>query len=127
MGLSSNFKSVERIKNELVLQKAGQNPSQIRIMMRITADTSHEPPVLKLEGNLAGPWVTETETAWGQLKKDHPKERLIVNLAGVTFVDGEGKMLLARMFQLGAEFSAAHGLTKYIVERIQQESESSQK
>jgi hypothetical protein len=41
-----------------------------------------------------------------------------VDLTGVTYIDGDGKALLARMHKEGAELIAAGCLTKCIVEEI---------
>jgi anti-anti-sigma regulatory factor len=46
------------------------------------------------------------------------QNRTVINLTGVTFVDAEGKALLARMSQQGAQLHAVGCLTKCIVEEI---------
>jgi hypothetical protein len=72
---------------------------------------------LKLEGRLAGPWVEELDTCWRQMTASL-QGRTVVDLTGVTFVDIDGKALLTRMWQQGAELRAAGCLTKCIVEEI---------
>ena len=73
--------------------------------------------LLMLEGRLAGPWVEELETCWRQMAAN-PQSCAVVDLTGVTFVDADGKSLLTRMWQQGAELHATGCLTKCIVEEI---------
>jgi anti-anti-sigma regulatory factor len=127
MDLSSNLKTAGGLHTDLVLRKTGQRDEQLRIMMKITMDAGHQPPVLKIEGNLTGPWVSEAEGAWAKLNDGGKNGHVIVDLTGVTFVDERGKNLLAGMFQRGAELRAAFGLTRYIVEKIQQSGTNSEK
>lgn len=88
-------------------------------MLKITKhrDAGSDSVSFKLEGRLAGPWVEELDTCWRQMTSS-PQGRTVVDLTGVTFVDGEGKALLTRMWQQGAELQAAGCLTKCIVEEI---------
>lgn len=88
-------------------------------MLKITKhrDAGSESVSFKLEGRLAGPWVEELETCWRQTAAN-PQSRAVVDLTGVTFVDADGKALLTRMWQRGAELRAAGCLTRCIVEEI---------
>lgn len=88
-------------------------------MLKITKqrDAGSGSVSFKLEGRLAGPWVEELDTCWGQMTAS-PQSRTVVDLTGVTFVDVDGKALLTRMWQQGAELRAAGCLTKCIVEEI---------
>lgn len=74
--------------------------------------------VLKLEGRLVGPWVKEVEKAWNSVMGSAKGERLSVDLSGVTFVGAEGKELLTRMHQAGAELAALGPMMMYIVQKI---------
>jgi hypothetical protein len=42
----------------------------------------------------------------------------MIDLAGVTFIDGEGKALLARLWRQGAKLQASGCLTRCVVEEI---------
>jgi hypothetical protein len=88
-------------------------------MLKITKhrDAGSDSVSFKLEGRLAGPWVKELDTCWRQMTTN-PQGRTVVDLTGVTFVDGDGKALLTRMWQQGAELCAAGCLTRCIVEEI---------
>src|SRR5271169_4429243 len=86
------------------------------VMLRITINTDSETTRCKLEGKLAGAWVAELERSWHTELADSP--RLVVDLAGVSYVDEAGKALLARMHARGAQLIAASCFTKSIVEEI---------
>jgi anti-anti-sigma regulatory factor len=91
----------------------------VQEMLKITKhrDVGSESVSLMLEGRLAGPWVEELETCWRQMATNTPSHR-VIDLTGVTFVDADGKALLTRLWQQGAELRAAGCLTRCIVEEI---------
>ncbi len=86
-------------------------------MLKVTTQSSAKLTKLILEGRLAGPWVEELERCWskGAGSRQSPVE---VDLSGVTFIDPEGKALLAKMWQQGAKFHATGCLNRCIVEEI---------
>jgi hypothetical protein len=72
---------------------------------------------MKIEGKIAGQQVTELHRAWQGLTSSLGQKRLLVNLCGVTHVDGMGQKLLAEIrTKSGAEFVADTPLTKYFAE-----------
>jgi len=89
-------------------------------MLRITVKRGPELTTLKLEGKLTGPWVEELERAWSQEMGEKPASDATVDLAGVTYVDAEGKKLLARMFKQGACLRDGQLMTRYIVAQVMQ-------
>ncbi|MDH5738892.1 MAG: hypothetical protein OEY77_01045 [Nitrospira sp.] len=72
---------------------------------------------LILEGRLAGPWVEELSGYWRKLSTNQ-QQCTIIDLTVVTFIDAEGKALLARLWREGAELKASGCLTRCIVEGI---------
>ncbi|MEW6544272.1 MAG: hypothetical protein AB1411_11745 [Nitrospirota bacterium] len=86
-------------------------------MLKITTRQEAGATRLEIEGRLAGPWVEELDRCWRAVA-ERERSRLMVDLAGVTFIDREGKALLAKMWQQGAEIHAAGCLTRCIVEDI---------
>ena len=88
-------------------------------MLKITKhrDAGSESVSFKLEGRLAGPWVEELDACWRQMAANTPGRR-VIDLTGVTFVDANGKALLMRLWQQGAELRAAGCLNRCIVEEI---------
>jgi hypothetical protein len=87
-------------------------------VLKITSRISPSHAVFELEGKLAGPWVEELRDCWSKgAVSDRPVR---VMLCAVTFVDHEGKRLLAEMHRQGAELVAEGCMNQVIVERILQ-------
>jgi anti-anti-sigma regulatory factor len=86
-------------------------------MLKITRHISTGSRHLTLEGRLIGPWVHELEQAWHGLKQAEGGT-LVVDLTGVTFIEDNGKHLLSRMWQEGAELIARGCCNRPIVEQI---------
>ena len=88
-------------------------------MLKITSqlDPAREDMSLVLEGRLAGPWVEELRTYCRQILGTHQRCTMI-DLTGVTFVDAEGKALLAQLWQQGVELQASGCLIRCLVEDI---------
>ena len=72
-------------------------------MLRITTEKKKSKTVLSVEGRLAGPFVSTLEQCWRELKAASPQEKFYVNLCGVSFIDGAGKMLLKEMHRQGGQ------------------------
>ncbi len=87
-------------------------------MLRITTNDDPKVLTLRLEGRLEGPWVEVLMECWRGALAGSASRRLLVDLNGVTFVDGEGKAWLAQMYAQGAEFIADDLMTKAIVAEI---------
>ncbi|HWV44563.1 MAG TPA: hypothetical protein VN039_00820 [Nitrospira sp.] len=88
-------------------------------MLKITEQrgTEVDSLTLVLEGRLAGPWVEELQTSWHALSANG-HHHVVINLADVTYIDAEGKTLLARLWRQGAELRASGCLTRCVVEEI---------
>jgi hypothetical protein len=77
-------------------------------MLMITrSDGSDLTQTFKLEGKLVGPWIGELESACGR-SSFHP-ERVLLDLARLTFVDAEGARLLKGLIRDGARVIACSG------------------
>lgn len=88
-------------------------------MLKITSqlDPVREDMSLVLEGRLAGPWVEELRTYCRRVLENYQRCTMI-DLTGVTFVDAEGKTLLAQLWQQGVELRASGCLIRCLVEDI---------
>jgi len=87
-------------------------------MLRVTTKVEEEQGrvTLKLEGKLAGPWVDEFDRCWcSTLEK---WKNVVVELAGVTFIDSKGKCLLAKIHGQGAKLLGTGLMTRSIIEEI---------
>jgi ABC-type transporter Mla MlaB component len=87
-------------------------------MMKITSTTETETLTLKLEGALTGRWVEELKGCWQAASEMKKVQHIRLDLSDVTFVDDEGKAVLALLHRTGAEILATNVLTKFIVEEI---------
>lgn len=86
-------------------------------MLRITFQEDPEGTTVKLEGKLSGPWVEELERSWTECSADASKQ-VTVNLSDVTYIDPEGKRLLARMMGKGVFLQGTQLMTRYIIDEI---------
>jgi copper chaperone CopZ len=84
-------------------------------MLRITTKIDASKTTLELEGKLAGAWVDELERCWREID---PARAVKVSLEAVTFIDDDGKRLLARLHQSGAELIVSGCMNKSIVQQI---------
>ena len=87
-------------------------------MLRVTTNVEkgQNKVTLKLEGKLAGPWVEEFEHCWSSTFENW--KQIVVELAGVTFIDSKGKCLLARIHGQGAKLVGTGLMTQSIIEEI---------
>lgn len=89
-------------------------------MLTITAEVRERGVRLTLEGELAGSWVKELERGWLAVVPRCGAGRVTVVLADTTFIDAEGKNLLAWMCGEGAELRAAGMASGAVVEEVKQ-------
>lgn len=71
---------------------------------------------LKLEGSLQGPWVDELQKAWSASALELPEKPVLVNLAGVSFMDERGRSLLLQMKQAGAILQGASLFLRHVLD-----------
>ena len=88
-------------------------------MMKATQLRQRDQTVIKVEGRLAGPWVAELEQSWNEASEVQGPGAVLVELAGVSFVDEAGRQLLAKMSGAGTRLSAAGCLARAIVEEVE--------
>ena len=72
-----------------------------------------------LEGKLVGPWVEELEKCWESVLATHPSRMTLVDLAEVSFIDSEGRALLAQMREKGVKLLSTGVLINAIVAEIE--------
>jgi anti-anti-sigma regulatory factor len=89
-------------------------------MLKITTLTKSGSSALRLEGRLAGPWVEVLEQCWDSVAGTATNHPPSVDLSAVTFVDSDGKELLRKLYQQGAQLIASGCLTRCIVNEIVQ-------
>ena len=87
-------------------------------MLRITTEVDGAELVFKLEGSLSGPRVAEVEVCLRKRLGEEAGRAMRVDLCGVTFIDGAGKLLLADLHARGATFRASSCATRKIVAEV---------
>jgi len=76
-------------------------------MLRITVQPEPDRIRLKLEGDLAGIWVSELEDAWRAAHATRGDRPVDVDLTAVARVDRAGKYLLGLLHRSGAHLIAS--------------------
>jgi hypothetical protein len=87
-------------------------------MLKITVQESPREVRLKLEGNLAGAWVTELEDCWRSAHSSLAGRSLCVDLVAVEQVDRAGRYLLALMRRNDAQLIASGAVMTELVRAI---------
>jgi len=95
----------------------GHRPKKV-LMLRITTETKRTKTILTIEGRIGGASVATVEQCWRELYAAAPKQRYVVNLCGVSYIDNAGKILLREMHSVGAELQAEGCLNQAIVDEI---------
>jgi outer membrane protein TolC/ABC-type transporter Mla MlaB component len=93
-------------------------PVETTAMLRITTETKRARTVVSVEGRIAGPQVATLEQCWRELYAASPKQKFVLNLCGVSFIDSAGKVLLREIHRLGADLQAEGCLNEAIVQEI---------
>jgi anti-anti-sigma regulatory factor len=79
-----------------------------------------------LEGRLVGPWVKELESCLHRALAAETRGAILVNLAGVSFVDSDGIELLTRMCSRGVRLESTGIMMNSIVEQIERRADKPQ-
>jgi hypothetical protein len=100
-----------------------KNDESQKEMLRIPFHEDPQSIAIKLEGKVAGSWVCEFERAWRSLESSWSSKKLILDLRGVSFVDGEGRRLTRKIYEkTGASFLTNSPLTAHFAEEATQAS-----
>jgi anti-anti-sigma regulatory factor len=87
-------------------------------MLRIYIHDEVPETSIVLEGKLVGPWVKELEKHWESAVAVSSSRTMLVDLADVSFIDPDGRALLARMRQKGVRLLSTGILISAIVAEI---------
>ena len=94
-------------------------------MLRITMQDDAKATTFVVEGKLIEPWAQELEKCWrSTISADAggpipPGRPIQVDLTKVTFIDDNGKQLVARMRQSGVKLTGAGLIAEFIFEEIE--------
>jgi ABC-type transporter Mla MlaB component len=86
-------------------------------MLRVTVHKNDSVETWELEGKLSGDWVKELERCW-KARTPQPGVTVQVNLKAVSYIDAEGKQLLADMHEGGMEIKGCGCMARAVVEEI---------
>jgi anti-anti-sigma regulatory factor len=89
-------------------------------MIKIETSQVGDQVTLKIEGRLAGAWVSELEDSWRAAAK-HSSGKLALDLTGVTFIDQTGCYLLRLMRHDGVSFITAGLMTEELADLLAHE------
>jgi hypothetical protein len=87
-------------------------------MLKITVVDTPTEQRLIVEGGLIAAYVSELEAAWKRAFLSRGTRKSIVDLRGITLVDGKAERLLLEMKREGAEFVACGVSTTYRLEAL---------
>lgn len=87
-------------------------------MLRITViDTPAERKWI-LQGRLIGPWVAELNSSWNETHGEANGRSCTIDLSEVTFIDGSGEQVLAKILKDGANLVASGLYATHVVENL---------
>ena len=87
-------------------------------MLRITTSEKESLIVFSVEGRLCGAWADEARSEWLRFRQRVNGHRVVLDLAGLTYVDPAGERLLAEILSTGAQVHSHGVLISHIVERV---------
>jgi hypothetical protein len=90
------------------------------IMLKVTIAEDHHRITLVLEGRLCGPCAAEAERSWRGVVARAGNRKILLDLAGITFVGSEGELLLSEALRQGAEIRAHGLLMGHLVEELRE-------
>ena len=88
-------------------------------MLRISVHEDTEPMAVLLEGKLSGDWVRELRGEWTRLRSLRRDRIMVVILTGVSFVDAEGRRLLAEIYSAGCVLTGSGLFARDLIEKIE--------
>jgi ABC-type transporter Mla MlaB component len=89
-------------------------------MLKVTTKEQSGSFTLVLEGRLCRPWTAEAERGWSYIESSAGDAEVLLDLAGVTFLDQDGEALLTSILESGARIRAGGLLVSHVVEQIRE-------
>ena len=88
-------------------------------MLKVTTKEGAASLTFVLEGRLCRPWTPEAERDWTKLISTAGDKKVVIDLAGLTFVDADGEALLRLLMQSGTQVRAGGVLVSHLVAQVQ--------
>ena len=92
--------------------------SAMASMLKATLTEDHRRVTLVLEGRLCGPCAAEAEHSWRDALVRSGTNTVLVDLSGVSFVDGGGELLLTDMLEHGASLRVEGVLMNHLLDDL---------
>jgi hypothetical protein len=96
-------------------------------VLKITITDLPDEQRWSLQGQLAGQWADELQSAWREAHHAGETRRRVVELIEVASIDRSGEAVLAEIMSQGAEFVASDVYTKYLLRKLRNELKRSHK
>ncbi len=96
-------------------------------MLKITITDLPDEQRWSLQGQLAGQWAAELQSAWREAHHAGDTRRRVVELIEVGSIDRNGEAVLEEIMSQGAEFIASDVYTKYLLRKLRSELRRSHK
>lgn len=88
-------------------------------MLRINTEKTGDIVTLRLEGKLVQPWIDELIQAWIDLgKADSHDQTVQIDLNAVSFVDTQGRAILACLRRLGCRLTGSGPFIAAVIEEV---------
>jgi len=87
-------------------------------MLRITTGEKEDSIVFSIEGRLCGAWADEARGEWVRFRERVNGHPIVLDLAGLTYVDPAGECLLREILSSGARVRSSGVLISHIVDRV---------
>jgi hypothetical protein len=89
-------------------------------MLKVTVTEEDRRITLVLEGRLCGPCATEAERSWRTVMARAGNHKILLDLTGVTFVGGQGELLLVEVLEQGAEIRVNGVWMTHLVDELRE-------
>jgi hypothetical protein len=97
-----------------------------RNTLKITIQNDDREIGMKLEGRVAGPWVTELSRVWVETSPQLERKTLSIDLQNVTYADAPGKQVLREIYaKTHARLIANSPWAQYLAEEITSQDQAS--
>jgi ABC-type transporter Mla MlaB component len=88
-------------------------------MLKVTVHNRPDESTLVLEGRLCGACAAEAERSWRTALATTPTGSILVDLAGISYLDRDGEWLLMEMLKRGATVRVDGVWMAHLVEELQ--------
>jgi hypothetical protein len=89
-------------------------------VLRISIEENSSPLLVRLEGRLVGPWVSELQRLCDEQNAGRSSVVMTIDLCGVTGMDAKGRLVLDDLLHRGATLLCSDVMNRYLVDQMTQ-------